>query len=388
LAAKFWHTFGMACVGDLGFRCRSVAWGMRFLLFVFFLCALGLPILWSGALLRAQAASTPQDGPIHTLHVYTNLIQMPTLVLGPYREKLKKPIAESRFSVSIDSGRWFPATHVRLEGDDPISLSILLDVGGDATDLVPKIDDAIAGLVPLSLHPVDHISIYALDCSLVRSWNNVSAGNEGLKDAVDNALQSWTIRRQKKHGPNCRQSIHLWDALAYLIGESYKLPGRRVILVMSDGKDRGSENSWNDVRLYAQVTGVAVFGLTSMPQYGTSDNRRFLQLGGESPFPSICELSGGMVMFTSTRSLEETLTRFVAMLRERYIVEFPRPANSTAGSHDIRVTIAKGEGNFIRSSGISVPLPDAAVLRDPTTVPSDPSLTPEQGTRAPMKKPQ
>jgi hypothetical protein len=383
LPAKFWHTFGMARVGDPGFRCRFVAWGIRFLVFV-----LGLPILWSGALLRAQDASTPQDEPIHTLHVYTNLIQMPTLVLGPYREQIKKPIAESRFSVSIDSGPWFRATHVRLEGDDPISLSILLDVGGDATELIPKIGDAIASLAPLSLHPKDHISIYALDCSLVRSWNNGPAETVGLRAGVDDALESWTLRRQKKHGPNCRQSVHLWDALAYLVGESYKLPGRRVILVVSDGKDKGSGYSWNDVRLYAQVTAVAVFGLTSTPQYGTSDNRRFLQRGGESPFPALCELSGGMVLSTSTRSLEETLRRFMAMLRERYIVEFPRPANSTAGSHDIRVTIAKGEGNFIRSSGISVPLPNAAVLKDPTTVPSDPSLTPEQGSRPPMKKPQ
>jgi hypothetical protein len=45
------------------------------------------------------------------------------------------------------------------------------------------------------------------------------------------------------------------------------------------------------------------------------------------------------------------------------------------------VKVAKGEEDFIRSAGISVPLPDAAVLADPTTVQSDPSLTPELGTR-------
>jgi hypothetical protein len=253
---------------------------------------------------------------------------------------------------------------------------------------MPKIGDAIAGLVPLSLHQEDHISVYALDCSLVRSWNDIPAQNVGLKAAVDDALQSWTIRRQKRHGPNCQQSGHLWDALAFIVAELYKLPGRRVVLVVSDGKDKGSKHSWNDVRAYAQVTGVAVFGVTGVPQYVMGDNRMFSRLSSESPLPSLCELSGGMVLFTSPMSLEETLRRFTTMLRERYIVEFPRPANSTAGTHDIRVKIANGGGDFIRSSGISVPLPDAAVLADPTTVPSDPSLTPEQGTRPPMKKPQ
>ena len=119
------------------------------------------------ATLLAQNPPAPQSEPIHTLHVYTNLIQIPTLVLGPNRERISKPIPESRFSVSIDGGSWFPATHVRMEGDDAIALSILLDARGDVADLMPKISDAIASLAPQSLHTKDHISIYALDCELI-----------------------------------------------------------------------------------------------------------------------------------------------------------------------------------------------------------------------------
>jgi hypothetical protein len=89
------------------------------------LCLLALG---NGVVLAGQEAPTQQDGPIPTLHVYENLIQIPTLVLGPNPERLKTPIAEKRFSVRIDNGPWFRAAHVRMEGDDPISLSILLDV--------------------------------------------------------------------------------------------------------------------------------------------------------------------------------------------------------------------------------------------------------------------
>jgi hypothetical protein len=39
-----------------------------------------------------------------------------------------KPVAANRFSVSLDGGPQFRATYVRLERDDPISLSILIDV--------------------------------------------------------------------------------------------------------------------------------------------------------------------------------------------------------------------------------------------------------------------
>jgi hypothetical protein len=69
----------------------------------FLLCVLGLAAGWSGVALVAQEPTAVVDG-VPTLHVYTNLIQIPTLVLGPNRERLKKPIAEKRFSVRIDHG--------------------------------------------------------------------------------------------------------------------------------------------------------------------------------------------------------------------------------------------------------------------------------------------
>lgn len=85
--------------------------------------------------------------------------------------------------------------------------------------------------------------------------------------------------------------------------------------------------------------------------------------------------------------LDFTIHRFVTLVRERYIVEFPRPANATSGEHVKEIRIS-GEDYFIRPAGTSVPLPDPALLVDPTTVPSDPSLTPEVGKRRPMREPQ
>jgi len=45
----------------------------------------------------------PKDEPVRRLHVYTNLIQIPTLVLGPNRERLETPITESRLPTSSSS---------------------------------------------------------------------------------------------------------------------------------------------------------------------------------------------------------------------------------------------------------------------------------------------
>jgi hypothetical protein len=196
--------------------------------------------------LAAQQQPTSHDEPIHTLHVYTDLVQVPTLVLGRNRNPLKTPIPEKRFSVSIDYGPWFQVTHARQEGNDPISLSILLDTSGATADLMPKISDAISALAPSSLSARDHVSIYAMDCDLTRSLSDLPAETTSLRLGVDLALKPWRIRQQNQHSESCIQSVHLWDALGFVANELYKLPGRRVILVVSDGRDSGSVRLWNE----------------------------------------------------------------------------------------------------------------------------------------------
>ena len=108
--------------------------------------------LSSGARLVAQGVGIAQGDPVPTLHVYTNLIQIPTLVLSPDLGPVKGRIEENKFSVSVDSGPWFRATHVRREGDDPISLAILMDMRYGEGDFIPKLRDAIVGLAPSDLH--------------------------------------------------------------------------------------------------------------------------------------------------------------------------------------------------------------------------------------------
>jgi hypothetical protein len=340
------------------------------------------------ATLLAQNPPAPQSEPIHTLHVYTNLIQIPTLVLGPNRERISKPIPESRFSVSIDGGSWFPATHVRMEGDDAIALSILLDARGDVADLMPKISDAIASLAPQSLHTKDHISIYALDCELISYVRDAPVDSLKLKQGVDEALKTWIDRRQEKHRANCQRSVQLWDALNFVGDSLSRLPGRRVILIVSDGHDQGSKHLWTEVRTGAQASGIAVFGMSYLAPNAMASRIAYPRQSYEDPFDSLCQLTGGMVFRTNVLSLAGSLKAFVTTVRERYIVEFPRPSNSTAGDHGMEVKIARGDAYFIRSAGIAVPLPDAAVAADPTTVSTGPAKTPELGSRRILTKPQ
>jgi hypothetical protein len=154
---------------------------------------------------------------------------------------------------------------------------------------------------------------------------------------------------------------------------------------VSDGNDKGSTHSWNELRTSAQATGVAIFGLSS--EADEPKHVGFHDLNIENQFNSVCELTGGMVLTTGRRGLSEALKRFTSMLRERYVVEFPRPFHSTIGEHNLAITIDESDA-FIRPAGIAVPMADPAVQADPLTVPSDPSRTPELGKRRILTAPQ
>jgi hypothetical protein len=308
---------------------------------------------------------------------------MPTLVLNQNRTRIDPRIGERRFSIRVDAGPWFRVTHVRPEGDDPISLSILLDPS--AMDLMPNLSRQIADLAPIFLTPRDHVSLYSLGCGLTRSLDDKPADNARLLDRVDTLLAPW--RAPGENNPHCtQQPVYLWDALTFISTRMEELPGRRVILVLTDGLDKGSVRKWNEVRGFVQIASIAVFGITM--QARSSSGTAPVSLGTDVyPFLSICELSGGILMPTTPELIEATLLRAMAMLRERYILEFPRPSNSTQGVHSVEVKIAGGEKYYVRPTGVTVPLPDDSVLKDLTTVPSDPSRTPEQGKRRVLTQP-
>lgn len=352
--------------------------------------------LWAllvGLVLRGTEAIAQDDG-VPTLHVYADLIQIPVLVLSKKLERVK-PIARQRFSVSLDSGPWFPTAHVRLEGNDPLSVSILLDVHGDESELMPMAANALSSLAPGSLYPSDRVSVYGLDCEMVRSEQNAPVGPLSLQLGVTAALQSWMARQGSfvasdmeigmKHSLECPSKIQLWDALTYMTRQLSNQPGRRVILAMSSGVDGGSKTSWNDLRLFAQSQGVAIFGVTVVSK--AAQDLSGASSETQKAFQAMCELTGGVVLTGTPGGLDGQLRRFTEIVRERYIVEFPRPAHGSPGEHSLQIRIAKSH-DMIRPAGISVPIEDAKVLTDPSTVPIDPSTTPEFGTRKILVSPQ
>jgi hypothetical protein len=334
-------------------------------------------VVWVCVAGWCAAALPAQDDGVPTLHVYPNLVQIPALVLDQDLKPIV-PIAEKRFFISLDGGPKFRVTHARLEGDEPISLAILLDVSQLYPNLMRGMDDAVAGLAPVSLHLKDRVSVYSMYCKLVRTSIDAPADGALLKGAVDRALAEWSAGAQDRHKRDCQKPSNLWDSMAFAANELSTRPGRRVLLVVTDGVDRGSRTSFTALRDFAQERSVAIFGLLQ-----SGDVSGLLPMGTpnrSSAFNALCELSGGMVLTAAPKELAERLKWFTTLLRDRYILEFPRPHDAEGGKVEMSVTVEKMKA-FILTAGIGIPLPDPKILKDPTTVPLNPADAPQLGKR-------
>jgi len=354
----------------------------------------------------SSQSSTTATLPTPTLRVYTNLKQVPVLVLSRDYARMK-PIDPSGFRISLDSGPRFRPTYVRREGDDPISLAILIDASKPDNELLPSLIKAIAALPPDFLHPQDRVSVYAIDCTLIRTIYDTGANPAALADGVQRAMAPWQIRQtqneelkkeKKIPPPPCRVGLPLWDSMEEVLKDLDQQPGRRVLLAITDGEDTGSKTLWKDVMLHAQIRSETVFGLlptimtvSKLETPTETKETRHIESpsfgGPEDKFEQICVNSGGIELQASEHTTIFRLKEFTQMLRERYILEYPRGPNEEPGLHTITVSYRKKSNLYIATTGITVPVASEDEKESMKTMQADPSRTPPVGTRKVLPKP-
>ncbi len=229
-----------------------------------------------------------------------------------------------------------------------------------------------------SLHPQDHVSVYAVDCNLVRSAQRVIPEPDVLSAAVQAAVSSPALK-EGYAGDACSTPAPMWASIVRIVEDMSDSPNRRALLIVSSGS-LPDKLSWGDVHHIAAAEGVAVFGMNDGP--GLSDLWRTDKL---DPFRMLCESTGGIIMYAQTRSLEKQLEQWVTLLRNRYVVEFPDPQRLGTGTHSIQVSIKRDDMAFVTLAGVSVSLPDPRLTSDPHYLPSQQGEDIPVGTRRPLE---
>jgi hypothetical protein len=346
-----------------------------------------LAFLVHSILLSAQQSSPPNappppDSSAYVLHAYANLVQIPTIIVSPALTPLP-PVRRDDIDISLDSGPLFHPTYTRFEGNEPLDLAIFVDLSGPAYAMQTAFNRSMREFAARSLRPGDRISIYVKDCFFIRSMNNVSTTDGALlESALNDAANFPGMHGEGKRQQGCGRSMHLWNALATVASSMNDPHRRRIILAVSAGADHGSRFKWDQLIRFAGSGSISIFGLH--PE--SAPDKLTPVLAADDPFNALCQLTGGLVFNLSPLGIGEDLSHVIDLVRNRYILEFPRPNKGKRGQHSIVVTLANGNA-FIRPAGISYPLPDPASLSGTNTVPSPPSPA-VYGKRSTVSPPQ
>ncbi len=135
----------------------------------------------------------------------------------------------------------------------------------------------------------------------------------------------------------------LYDAIWQFSDEKLRtIPGRRVIVLITDGDDTFSRAQLNDAIDIAQRTETTIFGISTKAGFlgsvpgvtaGTVKDR------GDRLLEQLCEATGGQAFFTGNMlDLERAFTRISQELRSQYIITY-QPANQNYDGAERKVEI-------------------------------------------------
>jgi len=218
------------------------------------------------------------------------------------------------------------------EAVEPVSIVLALDASGS---MKKKESDVIASAREFvaALRPQDKLAVVLFADSPVFT-HDLTDKREAALDALD---------RYRASGGTA-----LYDTLAEALLHLKRAPGRRVVVVMTDGRDEnnpgtgpGSVRQLKDVAGLIKETGALMFGI------GLGVNV------DPDPLEQIARLSGGRALFPSdVTELPAQYQRVVDDLRRRYVVGYTSSHIQHDGSwRNVQIRIKDLPTATIRSTG-------------------------------------
>jgi Ca-activated chloride channel family protein len=118
-------------------------------------------------------------------------------------------------------------------------------------------------------------------------------------------------------GLQAARGTALWDSLVYSLHYFQGTPGRRALLVFSDGADRGSRFTFDQALAYAQHSGVSVYAVS----FGGAASS--LLETGRRRLASLAEATGGRsFVLSGVGELAATYRSIDEDLRSQYLLVY------------------------------------------------------------------
>jgi VWFA-related protein len=205
---------------------------------------------------------------------------------GAYVKDLRK----EDFELRVD-GHLRPITNFAPEVSSPLTVALLLDVSGSVAAVIPDEKAAAGHFFSEVLRQGDKAMLVGF-AGLIAVWQDLTPSVENVQAALDRAAPfEWTPDQRLQTQP--RGGTLLYDAVTLAAQNKLRaLPGRKTIVLITDGDDNGSiANSRKTVQA-AQEADAVIYGIRYL-------DRRFADMGSVGNF--VADAAG----FGALRSLAE-----------------------------------------------------------------------------------
>lgn len=301
-----------------------------------------------GRVTGTAAAQNPAlDSPqVPPFRVESGIVQVPVSVMGKRGTRVADLQAED-FEVLVDGVRRQVTLDRFDTGVAPISLVVAIQSAGISSPALAKIR-RIGGMIqPLVIGSRGEAAVLAFDSEV--KWLQDFTQDSG---AIDNAVTNLK--------PGESMQACMFDAIVEAANRMKRRAGRKILLLISETRDRGSKTKFDEALEAVQQDGIEVFAAhysayattwiakpEDVPPADPNLIRIFTEVGRLAAVNAIQALTtatgGSDFPFAKERTLENAIQKFGAEVHSQYILSFPQHPDANApsqpGLHRIEVSI-------------------------------------------------
>ena len=215
--------------------------------------------------------------------------------------------------------------------DQPLNVILLIDYSESMLEELPVVKEAARQFAKTLLRPQDRIAVVG--------FNQKTFWLTDFTNNFDAAAAS--VDRIKPIG-----ETHLYDTVVEMLFELQKRPGRRALVVLTDGVDQGSKFTLDNVVHYARYAGVPIYPiiknrrLTTLMRFGIGrlESRRLGQIARDT--------GASYFIIQKERELPQVYARIADELKQQYQIAFYSDASLADAWHTL--SLEDRGGHMIR----------------------------------------
>jgi VWFA-related protein len=281
----------------------------------------------------------------------TNVVQVPVLVTGKDGRAVVD-LTLGDFKV-LDNGVTQSATMDDfISGLAPISLVIAIQSSGTSKVALAKIRQVGNMIQPLVMGTKGQAAVVTFDRDI--TWLQDFTRESGK---ISNAVKTLKVGRP--------EGARIFDTIAQASERLQRRPGRRMILLISESRDQGSETKFQEAMEAVEREGIEVFGAPyssygmtwisrpeDLPQSNDMNQMFFAQLarlGAANQMQALALATGGVDFpFLKEHGIEDVIQKLGVEVHSQYILSFPQRGDG-ARLHPIEVTVPHRPDLKVRS---------------------------------------